>query len=91
MPETTDSQVPLWLQALGSVVFILFCLELGFFLITYPWFGNLWTSNRLFQLLPDLQPFLLSRHVRGAVSGLGILNLLIALYEIFRLRRFWRG
>jgi hypothetical protein len=81
---------PAWAEKLAAVLFCIFCLELGTFLLVYPWIDTLWNRNWLFQLLPDWRPVLLSQHFRGAVSGLGILNLFVAFLEIIRLRRFAR-
>lgn len=77
-----------WMQKLSAILFCIFCLELGLFLLIYPWLGNLWNHNWVFSLRPEWQRFLLSEQFRGAVSGLGILNLFIAFMEIGRLRRF---
>jgi hypothetical protein len=79
-----------WMQKLSAILFCVFCLELGLFLLIYPWMGSLWNHNWLFSLRPEWQKFLLSEQFRGAVSGLGILNLFIGFLEIIRLRRFAR-
>ncbi len=79
-----------WTAKLASVLFCIFCLELGAFLLVYPWVDALWNRNWLLHVMPDWQPLLMSQHFRGAVSGLGILNLFIAFTEIIRLRRFAR-
>jgi len=75
----------LWMTRLGIIVFGLFCIELGVFLLLYPW-SQAWNRNRFFYLNPEFRPFLLSEQFRGAVSGLGILNLVIGILEFFRLR-----
>ncbi len=77
-----------FLEKLGAILFCIFCLEIGIFLLFYPWIDPLWGRNWLFHLKPQWRPFILSSHFRGAVSGLGILNLFIAFTEILRLRRF---
>lgn len=91
-PQTPVSQeeavAPRWMHKLAAVVFCIFCLELGVFLLVYPWLGHLWDRNWFLRLRPDWEPFLLSQQFRGAISGLGVLNLIIAFIEIFRLRRF---
>ena len=69
-----------------AVAVILFCFEIGCFLIVVPW-SMLWESNLLFLYTPGLRPFFLSYIVRVAVSGLGILNFLIGVSEV---RRFFR-
>ena len=88
-PETGQPNTPAnWMQKLSAILFCVFCLELGLFLLIYPWLGNLWNQNWFFGLRPEWQRFLLSEQFRGAISGLGILNLFIAFLEILRLRRF---
>lgn len=86
-PETQPAPAT-WMQKLSAILFCIFCLELGLFLLIYPWLGNLWNNNWFFTLRPEWQRFLLSEQFRGAISGLGILNLFIAFLEIIRLRRF---
>ena len=78
-----------WYHKVGAVLFILFCLEIGGFLAVFPW-TEYWEANYLSSLIPRLQPYWDNPYVRGAVSGLGIVNLYIALSETFGLRRFAR-
>lgn len=77
-----------WMQKASAILFCIFCLELGLFLLVYPWVGDLWNHNWFITLRPEWQRFLLSEQLRGAVSGLGILNLFIGVMEVIRLRRF---
>jgi hypothetical protein len=69
-----------------AVAVILFCFEIGFFLIVVPW-SALWESNLLFLYLPGLRPLFLNNLVRALVSGLGILDFLIGVSEVRRLFR----
>ena len=75
-------------EKLAAVLFCVFCIELGLFLLFYPWLGHLWERNWLLRFRPEWTAFLMSEEFRGAVSGLGILNLFVGLIETFRLRRF---
>ena len=78
-----------WFQKLSAVVFIVFCLELGLFLIIYPWTDE-WDHN-LFAAavrLAQWNEWWNSSFLKGALSGLGILNVWVSVSEIFRLRRF---
>ena len=77
-----------WVEKLASVLFAIFCLELGLFLLVYPWLGTLWNRNFAIYAVPAWREVLLSEQVRGAVSGLGMLNVFIGLNEVVRLRRF---
>ena len=75
-----------WYQKVSAVVFITFCLEIGLYLLIVPWTES-WDGN-YFSGLPQMKIYWDNLYVRGAVSGLGAVNLLISLSEIFRLRRF---
>lgn len=68
------------------VVFLLFCLEIGLILLLLPW-TLLWDNNFFISLFPEWGRIWLNSYVRGAVSGLGLVNLWIALSEALRLAR----
>jgi len=55
-------------------------LLVGFVLMVAPWTG-LWETNYLLQTHPLLRDLLLNAFVRGAITGLGIVNVLLALLE----------
>ena len=76
-----------WYQKLSSILLIIFCLELGCFLLVFPWVGVVWDNNFFSSLLHH--GYWDSGYLRGAVSGLGVVNLYIAFVETLRLRRFW--
>jgi hypothetical protein len=78
-----------WYQKVSAVVFIAFCLEIGLYLLIVPW-TEYWDGNYFSGLMPQLKDYWDNLYVRGAVSGLGVVNLYISLVEIFRLRRFAR-
>lgn len=75
------------MNRLLAVAFILFCFEIGIFLLFVPWSG-LWEHNLLLNWYFSLRGLLLNNFVRGAVSGLGIVDLLLGLNE---LARFWKS
>lgn len=76
-----------WYHKVSALLFAVFCFELGAFLLVFPWLDS-WSSNFFRSLHPALQSLWILPQFRGAVSGLGIINLYIAMTEIFRLRRF---
>jgi hypothetical protein len=78
-----------WHQKVTAVLFILLCFELAAFLVLYPW-SDAWGRNWLFSLFPKLREYWISETFRGAVTGIGLLNLFIGVAETFRLRRFAR-
>jgi len=78
-----------WYHKMSAVVFITFCLEIGFFLLVFPW-TEAWDNNFFSSLIPGLRPYWANMYLRGAVSGVGVVNLYISFIEMFRLRRFSR-
>ena len=72
---------------LTIVLFILVCFEIGFLLVFLPWHRS-WQENNFLYLAADslgapwFRQFVLSGWVRGAVTGLGLLNILIGIREI---------
>ena len=61
-------------------VFIFFCLELGFFLLIFPW-SQYWENNLFLLYLPSIREFILNNYFRGAVSGLGIVDIGLGVWE----------
>ena len=76
-------------ERLTVFFFIVLCVLLGTYLILSPWdilFGN-WSENYLLAFItdragaPSLQRTVSSNWFRGAVTGLGVVNILIAVWE----------
>jgi hypothetical protein len=61
-------------------------LEAGLLLILIPW-SAFWDRNYFADLVPGLRDFLHNNFVRGAVSGLGAVNLFAALSELAEIFR----
>jgi len=59
-----------------------FFFEAGLLLLIVPW-SVYWEQNYFVQALPAVQTFITNDFVRGAVSGLGLVNLLAGLTEIW--------
>jgi hypothetical protein len=66
------------------LVLVAFFLEIGFVLIVIPW-SAFWDRNYFAALLPSLQSFITNNFVRGAVSGLGLVNVSVGLTELVSL------
>ena len=64
-----------------AVAFILFCFEIGVVLVFVPW-SALWENNVLLTYSISLRGLLLNNFVRGAVSGLGVVDLALGLGEL---------
>jgi hypothetical protein len=88
---------------LSVIFYIILCLEIGIFLTVLPWWPQgMWGisdwGNNYFLLyaaqktgIQGLQTVVASGWVRGAVSGVGILNLGIAFWEIFHFKNTVRA
>src|SRR5277367_4554290 len=75
-----------WYHKLGIFLFIIVCFEVGAFLAVFPWTPQ-WDGNSLANAVPFLRDFWTNSYFRGALSGLGLLNIYISLGEVSRLRR----
>jgi len=87
---------------LSVIFYIILCLEIGLVLTVLPWVPHGWLglsdwSNNYFLLLAahkagyGVQRFVASGWVRGAVSGIGILNLGMGIWEIINFRHTVRA
>lgn len=64
------------------VILLLIWIELGFALILLPW-SEIWEMNFFLFQYPVLGFLIKNAFFRGAISGLGVMNVLLAL-ESFR-------
>jgi hypothetical protein len=73
------------------IVYILICFEVGIMLLILPW-TRYWDENFFLFFItgklnsPSLFAFLTSGWMRGAVTGLGIINILAGLRDILKFR-----
>ena len=78
------------------IVYILICFEVGFMLLILPW-TRYWDDNFFLYFItgklnsPGLLAFLTSGWVRGAVTGLGVINILAGLRDIWKFRESVRA
>ena len=61
-----------------------FFFEVGFVLIVIPW-SAFWDRNYFAQIAPPLGVLITNNFFRGAVSGLGVINVLSGLAELISL------
>ncbi len=66
-----------------AIAYILFCFEIGLFLMFAPW-SALWDHNFLLSFSSSFRAFVLNNFVRGAVSGLGFVDCMLGLSELYR-------
>lgn len=75
-----------WVSKLLSLCFVIFCFEIGVFLVVFPWL-DYWNTNSLSAYSPWLEDLWDSPYFRGALSGIGLANIYISFLEIIRLIR----
>jgi hypothetical protein len=66
-----------------TIIYIVFCSELGIFLFILPWI-SLWEKNYFTDHSPLISDISRNYFLRGAVSGLGLADIWLAVYEIWR-------
>lgn len=86
-PAAPPSRLSRGLQITLALLVVLVCLELGLFLLVFPW-TDYWNSNYFATFIPQYFWVWESAYFKGAISGLGVVNLCICISEILRLRRF---
>jgi hypothetical protein len=64
----------------AAILSVIVSLLTGVFLVLAPW-SALWDTNYFVQPYPSLRALMLSGYLRGTVSGLGLVNILLALHE----------
>jgi hypothetical protein len=76
---------------LTVVLFIMICFEIGGLLLVLPWHRS-WQENSFLYYVtevldaPWLSTVIVSGYFRGFVSGLGLVNLIIGVWEIVNFR-----
>ena len=74
-----------WLARLGLFVFVSFCIEVGMVLVALPW-TQVWSNNPLVLAHLGWRDVLQNHFLRGAVSGLGLVNIWMGIYEAVHYR-----
>jgi len=69
-----------------AILYIVFCFEMGVFLFVLPWV-SLWSKNFFVGHYPIVSSIAMNYFVRGAISGIGLADVWLAIYELWRLRR----
>lgn len=85
-----------WHHVVARLLYAIFLCELGLFLIIYPWL-DAWPINRFATFGGETlatatfadfwRKMWMSPYFRGAVSGLGVVNIYISLLEVAAIRR----
>jgi hypothetical protein len=84
-PGASPQRIPSWLQQAERFLRVIVRMYLGLLVCCAPWYSPAWDNNPLFvSSSPWLLNFVTQGAVRGLISGLGILNLWIAIREALR-------
>ena len=75
-----------WQGRLLTICFAIFAFEVGLFLVIFPWMDS-WTLNYFQGVSPQIESLWDEASFRGLVTGLGFVNMYIALLQIARLFR----
>lgn len=70
------------------LLYAAYFLEVGLLLVVLPW-TSFWDHNYVFDLVPAVRGWVLNSYARGAVSGLGLLNIGLGLTEIGSVLGAW--
>lgn len=66
---------------LKRLLLVAYFIEVGLLLVLVPW-SPFWERNYFLTALPALHGIVSNNYVRGAVSGLGVVNLLMGFSEL---------
>jgi 4-amino-4-deoxy-L-arabinose transferase-like glycosyltransferase len=82
-PPPKLSKWELWRRRIFLIEFIFVCFVIGIILTVAPWTA-FWSNNSLLTGFPRLQEFLTYDFVRGLISGLGLIDIGLAVSEAVR-------
>jgi hypothetical protein len=68
-------------SVLRRLILLAYFVEVGLVLLVVPW-SPFWDRNYFVQMWPALETLTRSNLIRGAVSGLGVVNLWAAMSEL---------
>ncbi len=66
------------MNRISRALLVVLCFEMGALLLYLPW-SAFWEQNFFLSHFPSLIPVVLHPSFRGAISGLGVLDILLAL------------
>jgi hypothetical protein len=69
-----------------KALYIIFSLFFGIFLLTLPW-QQTWENNSIVLTYPQVRAVVANSFFKGAILGLGIVNILIGIQEIVQISK----
>ena len=88
VPLETPPPVPprRWQGRLLTICFAIFAFEVGLFLVIFPWQDS-WTLNYFQGISQNIEELWDEPSFKGLVTGLGFVNIYIAVLQVIRLFR----
>lgn len=85
--NSTEQSVymPVWMQRSMIFIFVMLCIEIGLVLSVLPW-RAVWTDNNLMLRFPLLREIALNNFVRGMITGVGLLDIWIGVWDALHYR-----
>jgi len=80
-------RIPRWLERIELLLRVMLRMYIGLAVCYAPWSPVFWDQNPIFLRYPALAALAANGAVRGLVSGLGLLNLWIALQDVLYRRK----
>ena len=78
-------RIRVWLRRFELFLYVIVRIYIGVIVAVLPW-TMLWSDNNWINYFPRISTFLMHGAVRGIISGLGVLNLYIAVYDAVHYR-----
>ncbi len=82
-PQTRPPRFLTWHRRVLGFCLVIFAFELGLFLVVFPWLSN-WEISWIPVHSARFSELWMNRYFRGALSGLGLLNIYVAFGELLR-------
>jgi hypothetical protein len=82
----SPQRIPRWLIRVELFLRVMLRMYIGLAVCYAPWSHTFWDQNPILLQFPTLSTIAANGAVRGIVSGLGLLNLWIALHDAIRSR-----
>jgi len=84
--ENPPQRIPRWLVRTELYLRVLLRMYIGLAICYAPWSHLFWDQNPIFVQFPTLAIYAANGAVRGIISGLGLLNIWIAVQDAIRHR-----
>lgn len=75
-------RIPHWLERAELFLRVLLRMYIGLAACIAPWYSPVWDKNPLFERFPTLLIWATHGSVRGIITGIGLLNLWIAIQRV---------